>query len=122
MLNVSNLLSFMQASEACYVAVPPTEVPRGFQMTKLHAATRRELPQIRPAREWTEEEAYYRTGVHSSGIPYVANDHGGALLQLPLFQADIAAAGGRSKRRGDCTKHQHAHGALSPGLMVRTSA
>jgi hypothetical protein len=40
------------------------------------------------------------------------------MQQLPLFKADIAAATGKSKRKGDCTKHQHAHGALSPGIMV----
>jgi hypothetical protein len=67
---------------------------------------------------WSAEEAYYRTGVYSSAVPFETNEFGGALRRLPLFQADIASSAGRRRQRGDCTKHQVAHGALSPGLMV----
>jgi hypothetical protein len=82
-------------------------MPRIFGIAKLHAATRCELPQLRPPSLWTAAEEYHRTGVHSSSTPYVANDLQGAMQQLPLFQTDIATATGESKRKGDCTKHQH---------------
>jgi hypothetical protein len=109
----------LQASRACFVASPPSQVPTSFTIDKLHAATRRQLPQGTCPSEWSAEEAYYRTGVYSSAVLYVASMHGGARRALPLFAADISTAASRSRRNaGECTKHQNSHGALSPGVFV----
>jgi len=88
---------------------------------QLHRRTRRALPYVNPdgvrrsPTEWSEAEAYGRMGIKSYAQPYAANEYGGARGRLPVFAADI-----RNRRaEGQCTKHQHAHGALSPGLMVR---
>lgn len=59
-----------------------------------------------------------RTGIMSFVQPYAANELGGAQRGLPLFAADVKAG----RKEGHCTKHQHAHGALSPGLMVMLQA
>jgi hypothetical protein len=109
----------LQASRGCFVASPPSQVPTSFTMDKLHAVTRRQLSQGPCPSEWSAEEAYYRTGVYSSAVSYVASMHGGARRALPLFAADISTAASRSRRNaGECTKHQNSHGALSPGVLV----
>ena len=113
--------TWVQAAKECYEPQPNTDPPARFDIQKLHRRTRRALADAGPAgahrsaAAWSEEEAYLRTGVQSFVQPYEANEHGGAWRGMPIFAADAK----KGRKEGNCTKHQHAHGALSPGLMVR---
>lgn len=62
----------------------------------------------------------YRVGGCSmAATPYVPSESGGYWHAMPMFSAD---ANRTFKGEDDCTKHKFAHGALSPGLMVRCCA
>ena len=54
-------------------------------------------------------------GVLSFVQPYKALEHGGAWHGLPSFATDTK----KGRKDADCTKHQHAHSALSAVLVVR---
>jgi hypothetical protein len=105
----------MQATEACFIVQPATPVPGRFSLEELLAATRRDATVLCAPLLWSCEDAYHRNGGYSSACEYVADVHGGALKGMPLFEADIAPAAGRSTRQGDSTKFRLTHYSLSPG-------
>lgn len=101
----------------------PPRTPANFQPADLLQRTRRVAPSAkRPAEAWQANEAYLRTGTYCSDAEPADNGLGGAHCRLPLFAADATRTRKGDAEGFDCTKHQNAQGAMSPGLWVRATA
>lgn len=109
----------LQASERCFVPKAPPRTPPNFQPADLLKRTRRVAPSHeRPASAWQASEAYLRTGTYCSDSAPADNGLAGAHRRLPLFAADATRTKKGDAEGFDCTKHQNAQGAMSPGVWV----
>jgi hypothetical protein len=66
--------------------------------------------------KYSEEEAYYRTGVSGGATPYAANELGGALRRLRVYGQDAV---GKSTGETLCTKYKGDNKKLNAGMFVR---